>query len=185
MLRFPYRARPRKMSRQRLPEEGIIVGPEGRLQRLRQLVTGLVRYERIETVHQHCDETRGYAERLIHTAIRYGDQHQHTMEMADYWLNDKDLIYKLFDVLVPRYQNYSSAFTNIYRTPIVYPGRGTEMGILELKGNPWPDVLPKQRDNRYIISNVLLHAAKKDYNISKESKKTNNECNSSSENNET
>jgi hypothetical protein len=32
---------------------------------------------------------------------------------------------------------------------------------LELKGNPWPSVVPKQRDNSGLLSNVLLLAAKR------------------------
>lgn len=32
----------------------------------------------------------------------YGDKHKHTMEMADWWLEDKSLVHKLFKVLVPR-----------------------------------------------------------------------------------
>lgn len=39
-------------------------GPTGRLDRLRQSVTALIKYERIELYYPRADETRGYAERV-------------------------------------------------------------------------------------------------------------------------
>lgn len=39
-------------------------GPEGRLNRLRKTVTGLIKYERIELNHNRADEARQYAERV-------------------------------------------------------------------------------------------------------------------------
>lgn len=39
-------------------------GPEGRLNKLRQTVTALIKYERLELYHPRADETRGYAERV-------------------------------------------------------------------------------------------------------------------------
>ncbi|XP_036336987.1 39S ribosomal protein L17, mitochondrial-like [Rhagoletis pomonella] len=60
-------------------------GPEGRLLKLRKTVTALVKHERIELYYNRADEARGYAELLISNAIRYGDRHTSTMELADYW----------------------------------------------------------------------------------------------------
>ena len=39
-------------------------GPEGRLFKLRQSVTALFKYERLELNYNRADETRGYAERV-------------------------------------------------------------------------------------------------------------------------
>lgn len=36
------------------------------------------------------------------------------MECADFYLHEKSLVHKLFKVLVPRYANYTTAFTSIY-----------------------------------------------------------------------
>ncbi|KAK3107248.1 hypothetical protein FSP39_010195 [Pinctada imbricata] len=82
MLRFAFKTRPRKLK----ATFGPASGPEGRIDRLKMLVTALMRYERIETRHDYCDETRGYAERLIQIAIKNGDKCPETMELADYWL---------------------------------------------------------------------------------------------------
>lgn len=39
-------------------------GPEGRLNKLRKTVTGLIKYERIELNYNRGDEARQYAERV-------------------------------------------------------------------------------------------------------------------------
>lgn len=39
-------------------------GPEGRLDKLRKTVTGLIKFERIELNYQRGDEARQYAERV-------------------------------------------------------------------------------------------------------------------------
>jgi len=50
------------------------------------------------------------------------------------FVKEKDLIHKLFKVLVPRYQNYEASFTQIWNLPIQYPGKPIPRAILELKG---------------------------------------------------
>ncbi|GFR84936.1 39S ribosomal protein L17, mitochondrial [Elysia marginata] len=142
-------------------------GQEGRLKRMRQIVTGLIRYERVEPAFAQADEARQYAERLIYLAIKNGDQHRETMDMADFWLLEKDLVHKLFKVLVPRYQNSRTCFTDLHKLAIQYPGSGFPRAVLELRGNPWPPIVPKQRETRYLLSNILLAGARKDYHNSK------------------
>lgn len=58
MLRFRRRMTPQKM---KIYPEG---GPEARLKKLRQIVTGLIRYERVEPTYTHAEEARQYAERV-------------------------------------------------------------------------------------------------------------------------
>uniref|UniRef100_A0A0B6YAR0 Large ribosomal subunit protein bL17m n=1 Tax=Arion vulgaris TaxID=1028688 RepID=A0A0B6YAR0_9EUPU len=157
MLRFKHRMRPRKIT-------VVAAGsPEERLKRLRQLVTGLIRYERVEPTYSQADEARQYAERLLYLAIKNGDSHQPTMELANFWLLEKDLVHKLFKVLVPRYKNYKTCYTDLHKLAITYPGYGSHNGLLELRGNPWPPVIAKQRDTKQLLSNVLLSAARRDY----------------------
>ena len=71
---------------------------------------------------------------MISDAIRNGDCHKHTMEMADYWLDEKQLIHKLFKVLVPRYKDSNSSYTKLILGPRTYPGFHAGTAILELKG---------------------------------------------------
>ncbi|XP_075976559.1 mitochondrial ribosomal protein L17 [Anticarsia gemmatalis] len=142
-------------------------GPEGRLDKLRKTVTGLIKYERIELNETRADEARQYAERLISEAIRNGDCHKPTMEAADFWLLEKQLVHKLFKVLVPRYENSHLSYTKMYRAPKPQYARILEKSVLELRGNPYPDLTNKQVNNKYLIQNVLLDAAKHDYRQSK------------------
>jgi large subunit ribosomal protein L17 len=84
------------------------------------------------------------------------------MELADYWLLEKDLVPKLFKVLVPRYDNTMGPYTQVYKLPIVYPGYGKPKIILELKGNPYPPVVQRARDFSQSLTNILISACKND-----------------------
>ncbi|XP_072930282.1 large ribosomal subunit protein bL17m [Epargyreus clarus] len=158
-LRINVPNKPRKLRNQQ--------GPEGRLNKLRKTVTGLIKYERIEVNYNRGDEARQYAERLISEAIAHGDCHKPTMEIADYWLLEKELVHKLFKVLVPRYEQCNTTFTRMYKAPKPQYGRYTDNSVLELRGNPYPPLVNKDVNNRQLIHNVLLDAAKYDYRQAK------------------
>lgn len=93
--------------------------------------------------------------------------------MADFWLLDKTVVHKLFKVLAPRYENFDSAVTKMWRAPREYPSvdvhkRFRQRSILELIGHPYPPVVPDQTyRNRSLIHNVLLDAARRDFNEEK------------------
>jgi len=151
-----------------------VEGLYGRLIMMRQTVTALVRHERIELKYPRADEARGYAERLISDAIRYGDCHKPTMEQAKFWIDDPALVPKLFKVLAPRYQNWSGSvpYTRLLRAPSNSadlrhrePLRGNPaMAVLELRDNPYPPLPgPMARKHPGHIHNVLLEEARKDY----------------------
>lgn len=136
-------------------------GPEGRLRIMRETVNAVIKYERIELSYGRADEARGYVERVSHRvivnlnivfliktsslkihvqfqlisdAIRHGDTDQRMIEMADYWLKEKQLIHKLFKVLVPRFIDFPTAYTNLYKAPLRYPEHYKGRSVLELKG---------------------------------------------------
>ncbi|CAG0889816.1 unnamed protein product [Darwinula stevensoni] len=106
----------------------------GRMKKIRVTVGALIKYERIELNQNRADESRQYAERLISEAIRHGDRHLPTMELADFWLQEKQLIHKLFKVLVPRYQNFNETYTRRLNAPVPFPARTPYRVVLELKG---------------------------------------------------
>ncbi|KAK8739771.1 hypothetical protein OTU49_003187 [Cherax quadricarinatus] len=137
-------------------------GPEGRLHKLRNNVSDLVKNERIELNYFRADEARGYAERLIADAIKYGDCHRPTMEMADFWLTEKQLIHKLFKVLVPRYKDTETSYTRLYKAPNIYPGCFYERSVLELRDNPFPPLEKKTSSQNWLL-NILLEEAHKEY----------------------
>lgn len=60
--------------------------------------------------------------------------HAETMELADFWILEKQYIHKLFKVLVPRYQNYDSAYTKLHKLQLDYPGNHWKKAVLELRG---------------------------------------------------
>ena len=65
MLRFPYRMRHRRLSKVMGKDaDGHGSGPQGRIDKMKLLVTALFRHERIEGNFDHMDEARGYAERV-------------------------------------------------------------------------------------------------------------------------
>ncbi|BET00820.1 unnamed protein product [Nesidiocoris tenuis] len=153
-LRVRVAAKPRRLSN---PQ-----GPEGRMNKLRATVSGIIKYERVELNSNLADEARGYTERLISEAIRYGDSDPNMMEMADYWLEEKQLVHKLFKVLVPRFENSSLSYTKIYRCPgIIRPDFPSL--VIELRGNPFPPLVKDLSTNRNLLHNVLLDAAKKEF----------------------
>ncbi|XP_047473335.1 39S ribosomal protein L17, mitochondrial-like [Penaeus chinensis] len=136
-------------------------GPEGRLNKMRATVTELVKNERIELNYNRADEARGYAERLIAEAIKYGDCHRPTMEMATFWLEEGQLVHKLFKVLVPRFKDIRESYTRIHKAPNVYPGPFLEKAVLELRGNPFPP-LEQRKSTRNWLHNILLEEARRE-----------------------
>lgn len=50
------------------------------------------------------------------------------------FVQEKDLVHKLFKVLVPRYKDFKTCYTDLHKLAIDYPGPGNGLGILELKG---------------------------------------------------
>lgn len=102
-------------------------------------------------------------EQLISDAIRYGDCHKSTMEMADFWIVEKQLVHKLFKVLAPRFAECNVSFTRMYKAPREYPGMFHKRAVLELRGNPYPPLVRDPAQNRNLLHNVLLDEARKAY----------------------
>ncbi|XP_065301936.1 large ribosomal subunit protein bL17m [Dermacentor albipictus] len=147
-------------------------GPLGRVEKIRETLTALFKHERIELNHPRADEVRGYAERLISEAIRYGDCHTRTMELADYWIKEKQLVHKLFKVLAPRFATYEGSYTRLHILPTPFNDKfeSKEPGpyykynwvALELKGNPYPPMPGMVAPNPHFLPNVLLSEARKE-----------------------
>lgn len=146
----------------------------GQLYGLSLSMTKLFRDERIECGINRGTELRGYAERLIVEAMRNGDLHAPTMELADFWLQEKDLIHKLFKELVPRYLDYTTSFTKIHKLGPNHEKADAPVGenvgfwwrggdcILELKGNKLPPIKYPAIKKSGLITNILLKNAFQD-----------------------
>lgn len=55
----------------------------------------------------------------------------------------------------------------MYKAPRAQNTRNTEKTVLELRGNPYPALSNRHANNRLLIQNILLDAAKYDYRQSK------------------
>ncbi|KAI6058065.1 39S ribosomal protein L17, mitochondrial [Aix galericulata] len=135
--------------------------PRARLDLLRNLVTALVRHERLEAPWARADEMRGYAERLIDYAKR-GDTDERAMRMANFWLTEKDLIHKLFKVLAPRFQPHPGSYTRLLQIPNRNRMDRAKMAVIELKGNPYPPLVHPRRDSDKTLLNQLLKGYRED-----------------------
>jgi len=103
----------------------------------RNLVTELLRHERIRTTEAKAKAIRPKAERLITLAKRgmikreAGEHDVHERRLAAVRLNDPAVVKKLFDDLAPRYKNRPGGYTRILKLgPRL--GDGAEMVLLEL-----------------------------------------------------
>ena len=87
------------------------------------------------------------------------------MEMADYWILEKDLVPKLFQVIVPRFENKLGPYTLIHKLPVVYPGTGKKRIVMELKNNQLPPIKSStsNRDLSNSLTNVLIKSMRSDY----------------------
>ncbi len=76
--------------------------------------------------------------------MTHGDRHRHTMEMAKWWLDgDKSAVYKLFQVLVPRFKDSTRSYTRLMASPMQrerfpHDRLAGHRAVLELRGNPFP-----------------------------------------------
>ncbi|XP_042346431.1 39S ribosomal protein L17, mitochondrial [Plectropomus leopardus] len=131
------------------------IGPRSRIDLLRNILTGLVRHERIETTLARADEVRFYAEKLIDYAKK-GDTDEKAMKMASFWLTEKDLVPKLFKVFAPRFENQTHGYTRMGRLPNRQNLDRAKMAVLEYKGNPYPPLYPVRKENELTLINQLL-----------------------------
>jgi len=111
---------------------------------LRNQVTSLFTYGRIETTVAKAKESRRLAERLI-TYAKRGDVRSaaatdekakqasqvHARRMVARYVRSQDIVKKLFDDIVPHFEGRQGGYTRILRTRI-RPGDAGSMAILEL-----------------------------------------------------
>ncbi|XP_048880340.1 39S ribosomal protein L17, mitochondrial [Brienomyrus brachyistius] len=131
------------------------MGSLSRINMLRNILTGLVRHERIETTRARADEVRFYAEKLIDYAKR-GDTDEKAMKMASFWMTEKDLVPKLFKVLALRFKDHKGDYTRMARIPNRENLDRAAMAVLEYKGHPYPPLFTVKRDSEHTLLNQLL-----------------------------
>ena len=187
-LRFKVSPKAYNVKSRRNPPTSVPVanGSRYRLELLRTQVTNLIVNERLEMTKHTGITVREYTERLIQEAINNGDTHKPTMELANWWLEDKAAIHKLFKVIVPRMQEQPFSYTRLFNSPSQASankeGQNPMMKqwrpkvIVELVGHPFPPLhYSNQEPNRKMIHNVLLSEARRELRLQKESEKRHQE----------
>ncbi len=79
---------------------------------LRNIVTSLLRHERIQTTEPRAKELNAVAEKMI-TLAKKGDLHAKRQALA--FLLDEDVVKKLFDTIGPKYADRSGGYTRIMK----------------------------------------------------------------------
>lgn len=79
---------------------------------LRNLVTDLFRYGRIQTTQDRAKETRRIAEKMITLAER-GDLHARRQALA--YLFDESVVTKLFEDIAPKYADRNGGYTRVLK----------------------------------------------------------------------
>ena len=79
---------------------------------LRNLVTDLFRYGRIQTTDCRAKEARKEAEKMI-TLAKRGDLHARRQALA--YIKDEDVVTKLFDEIAPKYAERKGGYTRILK----------------------------------------------------------------------
>ena len=99
-----------------------------RLTLIRNLMTDLIRHERLQTTEPKAAELRREVEKLIGTA-RGNDLHARRLVMAK--LYDEQVVRKLFSDIVPRYEGRAGGFTRMVKL-MPRRGDGAPMAQIEL-----------------------------------------------------
>jgi large subunit ribosomal protein L17 len=95
---------------------------------LRGLVGDLMRHERLKTTEAKAKEVRPIAEKMI-TLGKDGTVHARRQAFA--YINDKDVVRKLFEEIAPRFTTRPGGYTRIIKLgPRL--GDGAQMAQLEL-----------------------------------------------------
>lgn len=95
---------------------------------LRNIVTDLLREERITTTEHRAKEARRTAEKMI-TLAKRGDLHARRQVLT--YVYDEDVVTKLFEEIAPKYTDRNGGYTRILK---LGPRRGdnAEVVFLEL-----------------------------------------------------
>lgn len=96
---------------------------------LRNMVTSLIKHERIETTEPKAKELKHLAERVI----RYGkDGSIHSRREALKIVREKPMVTKLFEILGPRYEDRDGGYTRIMKLARRRPGDNAPMAVIEV-----------------------------------------------------
>lgn len=97
---------------------------------MRNLITALLREEKIQTTDPKAKELRRWVERVI-TLGKRGDLHARRQVLSIVY--DKTVVKKLFDTIGPRFKDRPGGYTRIIKLGIRH-GDAAQMAMIELVG---------------------------------------------------
>src|SRR3954468_179225 len=106
--------------------------PEHRRMLLRNLATPLLAHGKIETTLAKAKEVQPFTEKLITLARGGGRPNNFRRVLAV--VTKKDVAFKLFKEIGPRYANRPGGYTRIFKLAKVRQGDAAPMGVLALLG---------------------------------------------------
>jgi large subunit ribosomal protein L17 len=100
---------------------------------LRNMVTSLIKHERIETTLPKAKELRHLADKVI----GYGkDGSISSRQRADRIIREKPMLTKLFEILGPRYQDRDGGYTRVMKLSRTRQGDNAPMAVIEYVDRP-------------------------------------------------
>jgi large subunit ribosomal protein L17 len=99
---------------------------------LRNLATALFEHGRIETTLAKAKEIQPYAEKLV--TLAKGGWDLSKFRRCEAVLTNKDVAYKLFNEIGPRFQSRPGGYTRIYKLAKVRQGDAAPMAVISLLG---------------------------------------------------
>src|SRR3954452_24688924 len=106
--------------------------PSHRRMLLRNLATALIEHGRIETTLAKAKEVQPFAEKLITLAREGWDLNNFRRVLAV--LTKKDVAFRLFHEIGPRFKGRPGGYTRIYKLAKVRQGDAAPMGVIALLG---------------------------------------------------
>src|SRR5512139_2063596 len=97
---------------------------------MRNLITALLREEKIRTTDPKAKELRRWVDRVI-TLGKRGDLHARRQVLSI--VQDKAVVRKLFDTIGPRFKDRPGGFTRIVKLGVRH-GDAAQMALIELVG---------------------------------------------------
>ena len=98
---------------------------------MRNLITALLREEKIQTTDPKAKELRRWVDRVI-TLGKRGNLHARRQVLSI--VQDKAVVRKLFDTIGPRFKDRPGGYTRIIKLGIRH-GDAAQMALIELVGN--------------------------------------------------
>ena len=115
------------------------VQPAHRRAMIRNMVTSLLKHERIKTTKARAKEVRRYAEKMITVAKKETLASKRTVLG---FVREREVVNKLFKTLIYRYAQRKGGYTRVLKLGF-RPGDGADMVFLELVDRPVEQPTPE------------------------------------------